>query len=163
MVRSSQWDAAAVMTQMAAATLRTLPPPADGVLYLIGDSTVKDQRGRKHPLGHTTRHSEHDPSTFGFEMVLMIASGERFRVPIALVPIDPQMKGHQNILFRQLLQDFVPPSWTRPVVVIADAGFCGTGASGHAGREYLMPHYETVRPGLRGWFGNMGTTHALLC
>ena len=123
MVRSSQWDAAAVMTQMAAATLRTLPPPADGVLDVIGDSTLKDQRGRKHPLGHTTRHSEHDPSTFGFEMVLMIASGERFRVPIALVPIVPQMKGHQNILFRQLLQDFVPPRWTRHVVVIADAGF----------------------------------------
>src|SRR5262245_37128289 len=34
--------------------------------------------------------------------------------------------------------------------------------SGHAGREHLVPHDETVRPGLRGWFGNMRTTHALL-
>src|SRR5262245_32295923 len=34
--------------------------------------------------------------------------------------------------------------------------------SGHAGREHLVPHHETVRPGLRGWFGNMRTTHALL-
>jgi len=123
MVRSSQWDAAAVMTQMATTTLRTLPPPADGVLYLIGDSTLKDKRGRKHPLGHTTRHSEHDPYTFGFEMVLLIASWDRFRVPIALAPIDPQCRGHQNTLFRQMLQDFVPPSWVHHVVVIADAGF----------------------------------------
>src|SRR5215831_14848020 len=38
----------------------------------------------------------------------------------------------------------------------------GTSASGHAGRKHLIPHDETVRPGLRGWFGNMGTTHALL-
>jgi hypothetical protein len=123
MVRSSQWDAAAVMTQMATTTLRTLPPPADGVLYLIGDSTLKDKRGRKHPLGHTTRHSEHDPYTFGFEMVLLIASWDRFRVPIALAPIDPTCRGHQNTLFRQMLQNFVPPSWAHHVVVLADAGF----------------------------------------
>src|SRR5215510_8455740 len=39
----------------------------------------------------------------------------------------------------------------------------GASARGHAGREHLIPDHETVRPGLRGWFGNMGTTHALLC
>jgi hypothetical protein len=44
-------------------------------------------------------------------------------VPLALVPIDPKIKGHQNILFRQMLQDFVPPAWVRQVVVVADAGF----------------------------------------
>ena len=31
--------------------------------------------GQQHPLGHTTRHSEHDPYTFGFEMVLLMALG----------------------------------------------------------------------------------------
>jgi hypothetical protein len=61
MVRSGQWDAHAVITDVAAATLRSLPPPPDGVLYLIGDSTLKPKRGRKHPLGHFTRHGEHDP------------------------------------------------------------------------------------------------------
>jgi hypothetical protein len=123
MIRSSQWDAEAVVDDMATATLRALPPPTDGVLYLIGDSTLKDKRGRKHPLGHTTRHSEHDPYTFGFEMVLLIASWGRGRVPVALAPIDPKIKGHQNILFRQMLKDFVPPAWVRQVVVVADAGF----------------------------------------
>jgi hypothetical protein len=123
MIRSSQWDAEAVVDDMATATLRALPPPTDGVLYLIGDSTLKDKRGRKHPLGHTTRHSEHDPYTFGCEMVLLIASWSRVRVPVALALIDPKIKGHQNILFRQMLKDFVPPAWVRQVVVVADAGF----------------------------------------
>jgi hypothetical protein len=144
MIRSSQWDATAAMTQMAAATLRTLPPPADGVLYVIGDSTVKEKRGRKHPLGHTTRHGEHDPYIFGFEMVLVLASWDRFRVPIALAPIDPQIKGHQNILFREMLQAFVPPSWTRQVVVIADAGFAANATlrlitEKHYGYVFAMP------------------------
>src|SRR5712691_10928121 len=42
------------------------------------------------------------------------------------------------------------------------AGDLAASASGHAGRKHLVPHHETVRPGLRGRFGNMGTTHALL-
>jgi len=61
MMRSGQWDAEAVECDLATATLRTLPPPSDGVLSLIGESTLQDKRGRKPPLGHTTRHREHDP------------------------------------------------------------------------------------------------------
>jgi hypothetical protein len=112
-----------VVGTIATATLRTLPPPADSVLSLIGESTLKDKRGRKHPLGHTTCHSEHDPYTFGFEMVLLIARWGRVRVPVALATIDPHIKGHQNSLFRQMLKDVVPPTWARQVVVVADGGF----------------------------------------
>jgi hypothetical protein len=61
MIRSRQWEPQAVVCTLATGTLRALPPPSDGVLYLIGESTWKDKRGRQHPLGHTTRHSEHDP------------------------------------------------------------------------------------------------------
>jgi hypothetical protein len=123
MVRSAQWDAQAVLTDVAATTLRSLPPPTDGVLYLIGDSTLKPKRGRKPPLGRFTRHGEQEPYLFGFELVLLIASWDRLRVPVALGLIDPQRRGHQNILFRQMLKDFVPPAWVRQVVVVADAGF----------------------------------------
>jgi hypothetical protein len=123
MVRSAQWDAHAVLTDMAATTLRSLPPPADGVLYLSGDSTLKPKRGRKHPLGHFTRHGEQEPYLFGFALVVLIASWDRLRVPVALGLIDPQRRGHQNILFRQMRKDFVPPAWVRQVVVVADAGF----------------------------------------
>jgi hypothetical protein len=122
MLRSSPWEAEAVVGARVTATLRALPPPTDGLLSLMGDSPVQDQRGRQHPLGQTTRHSDHDPYTCGFEMVLLIASGGRVRVPVALAPMDPTSKGHHHLLFRQRLQDFVPPAWVRQVVVVADAG-----------------------------------------
>jgi hypothetical protein len=61
MIRSGQWDAEAVVCDLATATLRVLPPPADGVLSLIGASTVQTKRGRQQPLGRTPRHSAHDP------------------------------------------------------------------------------------------------------
>jgi hypothetical protein len=140
MIRSGQWEAEAVVCQMATATLRALPPPADGILHLIGDSTLKEKRGRKHPLGHTTRHSEHDPYTFGFEIVLLIASWERVRVPIALGLIDPKIRGHQNILFRQMLRNFVPPAWVRQMIVVADAGF----AANETLRLITEKHYAYV-------------------
>jgi hypothetical protein len=123
MVRSGQWDAQAVLTHMATATLRALPPPADGVLYLSGDSTLKPKRGRKHPVGHVTRHNNHDAYVFGFELVLLIVRWEHVRVPIGLGLIDPKIRGHQNIVFRQMLRDFVPPAWVRQIIVVADAGY----------------------------------------
>jgi hypothetical protein len=123
MVRAGQWDAQAVLPDMATATLRSLPPPPDGVLYLIGDSTLKPKRGRKPPLGHFTRHGEHEPYLFGFERVLLLARWDRFRVPVALALSDPKRRGHQHILLRQMLKTFVPPAWVKQVVVVADAGF----------------------------------------
>jgi hypothetical protein len=152
MVRSNQWDAAAVMTQVATATLRVRPPPVDGVLYLIGDSPLQEKRGRKHPLGRTTRHSEHAPYPFGCEMGLLIASGGRFRVPVALAPIAPQLKGQQNILFRQMLQAFVPPAWVRQMVVVADAGFAANATmrlrtDKNYGDVFAMPRTRTFPTG----------------
>ncbi len=126
MLRSGKWDAQAVLSGMSKRVLRSLPPPADGKLYLIGDTTHKPKRGRQHPLGLVTRQSESAPYTFGFNMVVLVACWGQFRIPIAMAPIDPKRKGHQNILFRQMLRAFEPPSWVREVVVLADAGYPAT-------------------------------------
>lgn len=123
LLRSGKWDAQVVMTGIAEKVLRSLPPAADGKLYLIGDTTHKPKRGRKHPLGHVTRQSESASYTFGFDMVVLVASWDCFRIPIAIATIDPERKGHQNILFRQMLRAFEPPAWLREVVVVADAGY----------------------------------------
>jgi hypothetical protein len=102
--------------------VRSLPPAADGTLYLMGDTTHKPKRGRKPPLGHGTRQSESASYTFGFARVVVVARGEGFRMPIALATIDPARKGHQHILCRQMLKAFEPPAWVREGVVVADAG-----------------------------------------
>ena len=152
MIRSRQWEPHAVVCTMATGTLRALPPPDDGGLYLIGDSTLQDKRGRKHPLGHTTRHSEHDPYPFGCEMGLLIASWGRGRVPVAFALMDPTIKGPQNIRFRQMLQDFIPPSWVRQTVVVAEAGFAANAtlrviADKHYTYVFAMPRTRKFTDG----------------
>jgi len=126
MLRSGKWDAQAVMNGMADKVLRSLPPAVDGKLYLIGDTTHKPKRGKKHPLGQVTRQSQSSPHVFGFGMVVLVASWNGFRIPIQMATIDPERKGHQNILFRQMLRDFEAPSWGREIVVLGDAGYPAT-------------------------------------
>lgn len=123
MVRSGQWDADVLVSQMSRDVLNWLPAPADGVMHLSADKTCKDKRGRQHPLGLVTRDSAHSPYQFGFAMVLLIASWDRYRIPIRIAVLDPKVKGHQNMLFRHMLETVELPSWVRQVIVSGDAGF----------------------------------------
>ena len=115
MLRSGKWDAQVVMTGIAEKVLRSLPPAADGKLYLIGDTTHKPKRGRKHPLGHVTRQSESASYTFGFDMVVLVASWDGFRIPIAIATIDPERKGHQNIPHSTELCGGASPTFVIPL------------------------------------------------
>jgi hypothetical protein len=123
MLRSGYWEAAFLVDAMSEAVLAALPPPADGVLHLTGDSTVTARTGEKQPLARKTRPNEYAPYVFGQALVLVIAQWGRYRVPVRAAVVDPQIKGHQNRLFRQMLKDFVPPAWVKAVVVEAAAAF----------------------------------------
>jgi hypothetical protein len=56
------------------------------------------------------------------KLLSVIASRDRYRIPIDLKVMDPKIKGHQNILFRQMLETVHLPSWVRRVIVSGDAG-----------------------------------------
>src|SRR5262245_55719481 len=123
MMRSGYWEAADLVEELSGATLATLPPPADGVLHLTGDSTLTSRTGEQQPLARKTRTNEYAPYVFGQALVLVIAPWGRHRVPVRAAVVDPQITGHQNLLFRHMLQDFVPPAWAKAVIVEADAAF----------------------------------------
>jgi len=55
MVNAEYWDASAIFDELVVATFFSLPSPADGAIYLIGDKTIKQKRGKKQPLVHKTR------------------------------------------------------------------------------------------------------------
>jgi hypothetical protein len=123
MMRCGYWDAAALVEELSVAVLSTLPPPADGVLHLSGDSTVNERTGEKQPLARKTRTNEFAPYVFGQALVLVIAHWGRCRVPGKAAVVDPKLTGHQNLLFRQMVKAFVPPAWVKDVIVEADAAF----------------------------------------
>lgn len=122
MVRSGLWDVEEILAEMVALTLPLLPPPIDGIIYVTGDTTIKGKRGQKHPLGYKTRVNKYAPYTFGFSVVLLVASWGRYRIPVNIAVVDPKREGHANVLFRNMLRKFVPPRWAKKVVVLGDAG-----------------------------------------
>ena len=123
LLRRGQWEAQALLDDFVAQTLPTLPPPEDGRLYLIGDATLKGKRGQQSPLCRKARMNQYAGYSFGFEMVLLVASWGKFRLPVGIACVDPKRKGAANILFRQMLRRFKPPAWAKKVVVLGDAGF----------------------------------------
>jgi hypothetical protein len=123
LLRAGYWDAADLLAEMAHAVLATLPPPADGTLYLIADTTIRGKTGKKQPLAHHTRLNQHEPFVFGHSLLLVLAHWGRLRIPVGAVVLDPQRKGQQNIPLRHVLSGFRPPAGCRNVIVIADAGF----------------------------------------
>lgn len=123
MMRSGYWDAALLVDEVSVAVLATLPPPAAGVIHLTGDSTVTERTGAQQPLARKTRTNEYAPYVFGQALVLGSAHWGHSRVPVRAAVVDPQLTGQQNLLFRQMLQDFVPPAWVKAVIVEAAAAF----------------------------------------
>ena len=123
MIRAKVWDEQALLELMVDDLLYCLPPPKDGVLHLIPDTTRKEKTGEKQPLAYTTKMGKFEPFLFGHSVLLMIAHWGGFRIPVAVRVIDPQIKGHQNILAREMLHNFKPPAWCQQVIVEADAGF----------------------------------------
>jgi hypothetical protein len=51
MVNAEYWDGAAIFDELVVATFFSLPPPADGALYLIGDKTIKHKEGQETSTG----------------------------------------------------------------------------------------------------------------
>jgi Transposase DDE domain len=123
---ATYWCTKTLLWWFADQALQAFPPPEDGILYLVGDSTLKGKRGRKHPVAQKTRPSQHHPYVFGFRIVLLMAQWDVYRIPVdfALVrrTADPAYQP-ENALFRQMLPEFRRPAWCQEVVVTADAAY----------------------------------------
>ena len=122
-IQAKVWDEQALLELMVGDLLYGLPEPKDGELNLIFDTTRTEKTGKKQPLAYTTKTGKFDPYVFGHSVLLLVAQWGKFRVPLAVRVLDPQLKGHQNILVREWLRKFVPPTWCKRIVVEADAGF----------------------------------------
>jgi hypothetical protein len=123
---ATYWCTKTLLWWFAEEALKAFPPPEDGVLYLIADSTLKGKRGVKHPVAQKTRLSHLHPYVFGFRIVILMAHWGVYRIPVDFALLrrkDDATYQTENALFRQMLRDFRPPLWCQEVVVVADAAY----------------------------------------
>ena len=123
---AGRWPWALVLEWLVNQALSAFPPPRDGVVYLVVDSTVKGKRTKKNPWVKKGRLSEYAPYTLGLHVVLVLAQWEGYRIPLAFRLVKPKGRpGYQpeNALFREMLQAVILPAWCQQVVVVADAAY----------------------------------------
>jgi hypothetical protein len=70
---AAHWCTKTWLWWFAEQALQAFPPPEDGHLYLVSDSTLKGQRGAKHPVAQTTRLSQYHPYVFSLRRVRLTA------------------------------------------------------------------------------------------
>jgi Transposase DDE domain len=126
LLAAGRWPWVRVLEWLVSETLAAFPPPKDGVLYLVVDSTLKGKRTKQNPLVKKSRLNEYAPYTFGLHVVILIAQWGVYRVPLAFRLVKPKgSQGYQseNALLREMLQEVVLPAWCKQVVVVADAAY----------------------------------------
>jgi hypothetical protein len=126
LLAAGRWPWARVLEWLVSEALAAFPPPRDGVLYLVVDSTLKGKHSKKNPLAKKGRLNEYAPFTFGLHVVLLMAQWDVYRIPLAFRLVKPKgSPGYQseNALFREMLPAVVLPAWCQKVVVVADAAY----------------------------------------
>ena len=74
-----RWPWEEVLDWLVTQCFSAFPPPGDGVLYLVVDSTLKGKRTKKNPLVKKGRLNEHAPSTVGLHLVPAAVLGSIIR------------------------------------------------------------------------------------
>jgi len=125
-LKAAYWDVHLLVEWWVQEALNTLPPPKDGILFLVGDGSEKPKRGSQNPLAQKGRKSEHHPWFFGIRFALLIVNWDSYRFPVAFRLIRP--KSHpayqpENALFREMVGRFIPPTWAKRVIVSGDAAY----------------------------------------
>jgi DDE family transposase len=126
LLAAGYWPWTMVLAWLVEQTLSAFPPPRDGVLYLVADSTLKGKRTQKNPWAKSWRLNEYRPFTFGLHVVVLLAQWDVYRIPLAFRLVRRKgSKGYQseNALFRQMLEELVLPPWCSKVIVVADAAY----------------------------------------
>jgi hypothetical protein len=147
LLKASYWSIHVLVAWLANDVIATLPPPENGVLFEIGDSSHVPKRGAKAPTAQRSRKSKYHPWFFGIRFVLLIVAWDVYRIPVALRLILPKTHPDyrtENALFRDMLQAFTPPAWATWIIVLGDAAY------GSKANINLIKHLEKIDP-CRHW------------
>jgi hypothetical protein len=126
LLAAGRWQWERVLQWLVSEALAAFPPPKDGVLDLVVDSTLKGKRGKKNPWAKKGRLNEYAPFTFGLHVVIVIAQWEVYRIPLAFRLVKPREHPayqSENALVREMFAHIILPAWCKRVVVVADAAY----------------------------------------
>lgn len=126
LLKAGYWSMHLLVTWFSQQVMAALPAPLDRVIYVMGDGSHKDKRGKQNPVVQKGRKSKENPWFFGIRFVVIMACWDVYRIPVGFRIILPKDHPHykkENVLFREMVEDFEPPAWVRRVIVCGDSAY----------------------------------------
>lgn len=126
LLKAGYWSAQQMITWFAEEAIKRFPPPKDGVIYVVGDGSEKDKRGKKNPVVQKGRKGKNTPWYWGIRFGMVTVCWDVYRIPFAFRVILPKTHPDyktENALFREMVEAFQPPAWARTIIVLGDAGY----------------------------------------
>jgi hypothetical protein len=106
--------------------IKCFPPPDDKIVYVVGDGSHKDKRGKKNPVAQKGTKGKGKPFFWGIRFVLVALCWDVFRIPVAfriILPKNHPEYKNENTLFREMLMDITLPEWAETAIVLGDCGY----------------------------------------
>ena len=126
LLTAKYWSIHSIIFWFVKNIISKLPPPKDGILYVVVDGSYKQKCGTKSPLNQKGKFKNNGIWFFGIKFVLIMFCWNHFRFPVHFMIVkkkgDPNYKT-ENELFREMLDDLEIPSWAKLVIVCGDAGY----------------------------------------
>ena len=126
LLKAGYWSVFIIISWFAEEAMKSFPPPSDGVVYVIGDSSEKPKRGKKNPSAQKGKKGKNKPFFFGIRFAILVVCWDVFRIPVdfrIILPKDHKNYKNENQLFREMLENFRPPDWAETVIVMGDAAY----------------------------------------
>jgi hypothetical protein len=126
LLKASYWSIHLIVEWLAHDVIATLPPPDDGMIFVIGDGSHKPKRSRDHHMVQKGRNSKPNEWFFGIRFALLVVAWDVYRIPVSFRIILPKTHPNsrkENTLFRDMLRQLKPPAWARQVIVEGDAAY----------------------------------------
>ena len=128
LLSSSYWYSSTLWEQMLCLVLSKLPPPKDGICYVIADATDAPKRSKLNPYARKGKKSKSDPWLFGLHILVVSFQWSHWRIPVAFRLVKAKNSlgyVNENTLLRELLPTvkLLLPSWTKQVIFLADAAY----------------------------------------
>lgn len=126
LLKAKYWKLDEVVKWFSLKVMNAFPRPEDCTIYVAADSSNKDKRGKKNPVAQKGRKGKSKPWFFGIRFIVLTVCWDVYRIPYSIKIILP--KNHpeyknENMLFREMLQKFTPPSWVKIVIVLGDTAY----------------------------------------
>lgn len=126
LLTAAYWNLHFILIWLSHEVIKNLPLPENATIYLIGDGSKKEKRGKKNKFNQKGKIRSNHGWFFGIRFIVLMVQWGNYRLPVDFeILFTKQDKRYlnENALFRKMIDRFEVPFGIKQIIVLADSGF----------------------------------------